>query len=67
MSVHLPHGRPTTSPDMSFVGRQPELAFLQYTAESVEGTLMREGAAPPESFSGWLELLRLLENSKPPP
>jgi hypothetical protein len=37
---------------------------LRYTACGVEGRLTRDGVAEPESFSGWLDLLRLLE---PPP
>jgi len=40
---------------------------LQHTPESVEGALLREGAAQPEPFTGWLELLRLLEDPEPPP
>jgi ATP/maltotriose-dependent transcriptional regulator MalT len=35
MSVHLPRGRPTNSPDVSFVGRQPELAFLHAQLDRV--------------------------------
>jgi hypothetical protein len=67
MFVRLLRGRPTTSPEMSFVGRQAEPAFLPYPAERVEGPLIRESVTQPESFAGWLELLRLLEDSKPPP
>jgi acyl-CoA thioesterase-1 len=39
---------------------------LRHTDETVEGALLREGAATPEPFSGWLELLRLLEAAGPP-
>ncbi len=34
---------------------------LHYIDGNVEGEVLREGAAEPERFSGWLELLRLLE------
>jgi hypothetical protein len=38
---------------------------LRHTDEGVEGEVTREGAAVPEPFSGWLELLRLLEMASP--
>jgi hypothetical protein len=38
---------------------------LRHTDEGVEGEVIREGAAAPEPFSGWLELLRLLEVHDP--
>jgi len=38
---------------------------LRHTDQSVEGEVLREGAAAPEPFSGWLELLRLLEVGDP--
>jgi hypothetical protein len=34
---------------------------LRHTDQGVEGEVIREGTAAPEPFSGWLELLRLLE------
>jgi hypothetical protein len=34
---------------------------LRYTAGGVEGMLTRDGVAEPQPFSGWLDLLRLLE------
>lgn len=34
---------------------------LHHTEDGVEGRVTREGASEPESFSTWLELLRLLE------
>jgi hypothetical protein len=34
---------------------------LRYIDDTVEGEVLREGATEPERFSGWLELLRLLE------
>jgi hypothetical protein len=38
---------------------------LRHTDQSVEGEVLREGSAVAEPFSGWLELLRLLEVSDP--
>jgi hypothetical protein len=38
---------------------------LRHTDQGVEGEVIREGAAAPEPFSGWLELLRLLEVRDP--
>jgi hypothetical protein len=38
---------------------------LRYTDHDVEGEVTREGSAAPEPFSGWLELLRLLEVGDP--
>ena len=38
---------------------------LRHTDQGVEGEVLREGAAVPELFSGWLELLRLLEVGDP--
>lgn len=34
---------------------------LHHADGNVEGEVLREGATEPERFSGWLELLRLLE------
>jgi hypothetical protein len=39
---------------------------LRYTAWGVEGMLSRDGMAEPEPFSGWLDLLRLLEATPSP-
>jgi hypothetical protein len=38
---------------------------LRHTNQGVEGEILREGAAAAEPFSGWLELLRLLEVGDP--
>ncbi len=38
---------------------------LRHTEQGVEGEIIREGAAAAEPFSGWLELLRLLEVGDP--
>ncbi len=38
---------------------------LRHTDQGVEGEVIREGTAAPEPFSGWLELLRLLEVPEP--
>ena len=38
---------------------------LRHTDQGVEGAVLREGAAAAEPFSGWLELLRLLEVGDP--
>jgi hypothetical protein len=38
---------------------------LRHTEQGVEGEVTREGATAPEPFSGWLELLRLLEVPEP--
>jgi hypothetical protein len=38
---------------------------LRHTEQGVEGEITREGTAAPEPFSGWLELLRLLEAPDP--
>jgi hypothetical protein len=38
---------------------------LRHTDQGVEGEVIREGAAAAEPFSGWLELLRLLEVPEP--
>ena len=38
---------------------------LRHTEQGVEGEVIREGAAAAEPFSGWLELLRLLEVGDP--
>jgi hypothetical protein len=38
---------------------------LRHTDQGVEGEVLREGAAAAEPFSGWLELLRLLEVGDP--
>ena len=34
---------------------------LRHSDDGVEGEVTREGATEPQRFSGWLELLRLLE------
>jgi len=39
---------------------------LRPVGERVEGTLEEEGSAGPSAFSGWLELLRLLESRLAP-
>jgi hypothetical protein len=38
---------------------------LRHTNQGVEGEVLREGALVAEPFSGWLELLRLLEVRDP--
>jgi hypothetical protein len=38
---------------------------LRHTDQGVEGEVLREGSAVAEPFSGWLELLRLLEVGDP--
>jgi len=38
---------------------------LRHTEQGVEGEVTREGAAAAEPFSGWLDLLRLLEVRDP--
>jgi hypothetical protein len=38
---------------------------LRHTDQGVEGEVLREGSAVAEPFSGWLELLRLLEAGDP--
>ncbi len=38
---------------------------LRHTEQGVEGEVLREGAAAAEPFSGWLDLLRLLEVGDP--
>jgi hypothetical protein len=38
---------------------------LRPTDQGVEGEVLREGSAVAEPFSGWLELLRLLEAGDP--
>lgn len=38
---------------------------LRHTEQGVEGEVLREGTAASEPFSGWLELLRLLEVREP--
>ncbi len=38
---------------------------LRHTDQGVEGQVTREGATAAEPFSGWLELLRLLEAPEP--
>jgi hypothetical protein len=38
---------------------------LRHTEQGVEGEILREGTAAAERFSGWLELLRLLEVGDP--
>jgi hypothetical protein len=38
---------------------------LRHTKQGVEGEVLREGTAAAEPFSGWLELLRLLEVPDP--
>jgi hypothetical protein len=34
---------------------------LRYSHDGVEGEVIAEGTTEPQLFSGWLELLRLLE------
>ncbi|GII97335.1 hypothetical protein [Sinosporangium siamense] len=36
---------------------------LVYTVDGVHGQVLREGSHTPETFTGWLGLLRLLEPS----
>jgi hypothetical protein len=38
---------------------------LRHTDQDVEGEVLREGSEVAEPFSGWLELLRLLEVGDP--
>jgi hypothetical protein len=36
---------------------------LDRTEDGIEGVVIFEGSNPPQHFSGWLELLRLLETA----
>jgi hypothetical protein len=39
---------------------------IRYSGDSVEGTVVRDGTAGLAAFSGWMELLRLLEAPSAP-